>query len=124
MPTRILLGSVVLMRIIIASSGVGYLREAKMRLNNKSHLLKTGLTTIQRNYSIINLLKSFYRLANLNLKFGFYSFLLSNNTLIDFFIFLVKRLQSYHSIRSYYSISFENIKRLLDKKIIFPCINL
>ncbi|MFP9227140.1 hypothetical protein ACLIIH_08145, partial [Streptococcus equi subsp. zooepidemicus] len=33
-------------------------------------LLKTGLTTIQRNYSIINLLKSFYRLANLNLKFG------------------------------------------------------
>ena len=58
------------MRIIIASSGVGYLREAKMRLNNKSHLLKTGLTTIQRNYSIINLLKSFYRLANLNLKFG------------------------------------------------------
>ncbi|MGO4931139.1 hypothetical protein, partial [Streptococcus alactolyticus] len=36
----------------------------------KSHLLKTGLTTIQRNYSIINLLKSFYRLANLNLKFG------------------------------------------------------
>ncbi|MCO4624077.1 hypothetical protein Si046_01725 [Streptococcus infantarius subsp. infantarius] len=41
-----------------------------MRLNNKSHLLKTGLTTIQRNYSIINLLKSFYRLANLNLKFG------------------------------------------------------
>ena len=101
------------MRIIIASSGVGYLREAKMRLNNKSHLLKTGLTTIQRNYSIINLLKSFYRLANLNLKFGFYSFLLSNNTLIDFFIFLVKHLQSY------YSISFENIKRLLDKKIIF-----
>ncbi len=72
MPTRILLGSVVLMRIIIDSSGVGYLREAKMRLNNKSHLLKTGLTTIQRNYSIINLLKSFYRLANLNLKFGFY----------------------------------------------------
>ena len=60
------------MRIIIASSGVGYLREAKMRLNNKSHLLKTGLTTIQRNYSIINLLTSFYRLANLNLKFGFY----------------------------------------------------
>ena len=58
MPTRILLGSVVLMRIIIDSSGVGYLREAKMRLNNKSHLLKTGLTTIQRNYSIINLLKS------------------------------------------------------------------
>lgn len=58
------------MRIIIDSSGVGYLREAKMRLNNKSHLLKTGLTTIQRNYSIINLLKSFYRLANLNLKFG------------------------------------------------------
>jgi len=40
------------MRIIIDSSGVGYLREAKMRLNNKSHLLKTGLTTIQRNYSM------------------------------------------------------------------------
>ena len=107
------------MRIIIDSSGVGCLREAKMRLNNKSHLLKTGLTTIQRNYSIINLLKSFYRLAHLNLKFGFYSFLLSNNTLIDFFIFLVKRLQSYYSIRSYYSISFGNIKRLLDKEIVF-----
>ena len=58
------------MRIIIDSSGVDYLREAKIRLNNKSYLLKTGLTTIQRNYSIINLLKSFYRLANLNLKFG------------------------------------------------------
>jgi len=51
------------MRIIIDSSGVGYLREAKMWLNNKSHLLKTGLTIIQRNYSIINLLKSFYRLV-------------------------------------------------------------
>ena len=62
------------MRIIIDSSGVGYLREAKMRLNNKSHLLKTGLTTIQRNYSIINLLKSFYRLANLNLKFGIFPY--------------------------------------------------
>lgn len=82
MPTRILLGSVVLMRIIIDSSGVGCLREAKIRLNNKSHLLKTGLTTIQRNYSIINLLKSFYRLANLNLKFGNHKLLLSFNTFL------------------------------------------
>ena len=70
------------MRIIIDSSGIGCLREAKIRLNNKSHLLKTGLTTIQRNYSIINLLKSFYRLANLNLKFGNHKLLLSFNTFL------------------------------------------
>ncbi len=58
------------MKIITDSFGVGYQREVKMRLNNKSHLLKMGLITIQRNYLITNLLKSFYRLANLHLKFG------------------------------------------------------
>ncbi|WP_288573870.1 hypothetical protein, partial [uncultured Streptococcus sp.] len=56
-----------------------------------SHLLKTGLTTIQRNYSIINLLKSFYRLANLNLKFGF----LLNLRLLMLF---VARLKRYYGI--------------------------
>ncbi len=70
MLTRIPLGREELVKITTDSFGVGYQREVKMRLNNKSLLLKTGLITIQRNYSIINLLKSFYRLANLNLKFG------------------------------------------------------
>ncbi len=77
MPTRIPLGSVELTRIITDSFGVGYQREVKMRLNNKSHLLKTGLITTLRKYLIINLLKSFYRLANLNLKFGVSSLTLS-----------------------------------------------
>ncbi|EIQ81175.1 hypothetical protein SCAZ3_02045 [Streptococcus canis FSL Z3-227] len=70
MPTPILLGNVELTRITTDSFGVDYQRDVKMRLNNKSHLLKMGLITIQRNYLITNLLKSFYKLANLHLKFG------------------------------------------------------
>ena len=58
------------MKITTDSFGVDYQRDVKMRLNNKSHLLKMGLITTQRNHLITNLLKSFYRLANLNLKFG------------------------------------------------------
>ncbi len=38
------------MKIIIDSSVVCCLREAKMRPKNKSHSLKIGLTTIQRKY--------------------------------------------------------------------------
>ncbi len=72
--TPILLGNVELTRIITDSYVVGYQREVKMRLNNKSHLLKMGLITTHRNYLITNLLKSFYRLANLNLKFGLFLF--------------------------------------------------
>ncbi|EIQ81148.1 transposase IS1239 [Streptococcus canis FSL Z3-227] len=70
MPTPIPLEREEQMKIITDSFGVGYQREVKMRLNNKSHLLKMGLITTQRNYLITNLLKSFYRLANLHLKFG------------------------------------------------------
>ncbi len=58
------------MKITTDSFGVDYQRDVKMRLNNKPHLLKMGLITTQRNYLITNLLKSFYRLANLHLKFG------------------------------------------------------
>ncbi len=65
------------MKIITDSFGVDYQRDVKMRLNNKSHLLKIGLITTQRNYLITNLLKSFYRLANLHLKFGVSSLTLS-----------------------------------------------
>lgn len=37
------------MRTTTDPLGVGYPKEAKMRLNNKSHLSNTGLTTIQKN---------------------------------------------------------------------------
>ena len=39
--------------------------------NDKSHLLNTGLTTIPKKCLIITLLESFYKMANLDLKFGF-----------------------------------------------------
>ncbi|AND78958.1 hypothetical protein A0O21_02445 [Streptococcus pantholopis] len=60
------------MRTTIDSLGVGYLREAKMRLNNKSHLLKIGSTTILKKCWIINLLENFCKMANLDLKFGIF----------------------------------------------------
>lgn len=81
------------MRTTTDSLGVGYLREAKMRLSNKSHLSNTGLTTIPKKCLITNLLESFFKMTNLDLKFT------DNLLKSDFFTIFNKLLCKYAFLR-------------------------